>query len=47
MAVGAFVFLPGTLLAYLIAASGAFTVFTAFVGWCPMCAIAGRKLKSN
>jgi len=47
MAVGALTFLPGALLGYLIAASGAFTVLTAFVGWCPMCAIAGRKLKSQ
>ena len=38
-------FAGGSLLGYLIAASGAFLAVTGFVGWCPACAMVGRRLK--
>ena len=31
-------------LGWLLAASGAFTALTGFVGFCPACAMVGRKL---
>ena len=33
----------GTPVGYIIAASGVMTLLTGFVGYCPACAIAGRK----
>ena len=33
-------------LAYLFMATGVVTMLTGFVGFCPMCALAGRRLKS-
>ena len=36
--------LKGLAIGYLIAAVGAFTLLTGFVGFCPMCAMAGRRL---
>jgi hypothetical protein len=36
--------LAGLLVGYLIAASGVVTILTGFLGFCPMCAMAGRKL---
>ncbi len=36
--------LPGTALGWLLAASGAFVGLTGFVGFCPACAMVGRKL---
>jgi len=35
--------LAGGLLGYVIAAAGATTVLTGFVGYCPACAVAGRR----
>ena len=35
--------LKGLAIGYLIAAVGAFTLLTGFVGFCPMCAMAGRR----
>jgi hypothetical protein len=39
--------LKGLPVGYLIAAVGIFTLLTGFVGFCPMCAIAGRRLDSK
>jgi hypothetical protein len=36
--------LPATPLGYLFAASGAVAILTGFFGFCPMCAMVGRKL---
>jgi hypothetical protein len=36
--------LAGQPLGWLIAGAGAVTLLTGFVGYCPMCAAAGRKL---
>jgi len=36
--------LPGTPVGYLIAGAGAVAIMTGFFGFCPMCAIAGRRL---
>jgi hypothetical protein len=36
--------LPGQMLGYLVAAMGVMAALTGFVGYCPMCSIAGRKL---
>jgi Protein of unknown function (DUF2892) len=38
--------LKGTSIGYLLAVSGVVTALTGFVGFCPMCALAGRSLKS-
>ena len=38
--------LPAGPLAYAIAAGGAIAIITGFFGFCPMCAMAGRKLPS-
>lgn len=35
----------GTLAGWLLIAAGATTVLTGFIGFCPMCAMVGRKLK--
>ncbi len=37
--------LPGTALGWLLAASGVFVALTGFLGFCPACAIVGRKLE--
>ena len=37
---------PAAPLGYLIAASGAVAIFTGFFGFCPTCAMVGRKLPS-
>lgn len=36
-----------TLFGYALDATGIFTAITGFVGWCPLCAVGGRKLKSE
>lgn len=36
--------LEGLPIGYLIAAAGAVTLLTGFAGFCPMCAMAGRRL---
>ena len=38
--------LPGTPIGYLIAGAGAMTAATGFFGFCPMCAMVGRRLQS-
>ena len=38
--------LSGMPIGYLIAGAGLVTALTGFVGFCPMCAMAGRKLPS-
>ncbi|CAN7479800.1 YgaP family membrane protein [Rhizobium sp. LjRoot254] len=37
--------LPGQLTGYMIAAAGVMTMATGLVGFCPACALRGRKLK--
>ena len=38
--------LAGTPIGYLIAAAGVVTAMTGFFGFCPMCAMVGRRLPS-
>ena len=38
--------LPSGPLGYLVAASGVVAILTGFVGFCPMCAMVGRRLPS-
>lgn len=38
-------FAEASLIGYLVAASGAFLALTGFVGWCPACAMVGRRLR--
>ena len=38
--------MPGTMAGYLIAGTGAVAILTGFFGFCPMCAMVGRKLPS-
>ncbi len=38
--------LPGMPVGYLIAGSGAVAIMTGFFGFCPMCAMVGRRLPS-
>jgi hypothetical protein len=44
MIAGGLLGLPGDLLGYGIAAAGLFTCATGLVGFCPACAMIGRKL---
>jgi hypothetical protein len=37
-------YLPGSMLGYGVTASGVVALLTGFVGFCPMCALVGRKL---
>ena len=39
--------LSGMPIGYLIAGAGLVTALTGFVGFCPMCAMVGRKLSSS
>jgi len=41
-----FLGLPGMPIGYLIAGTGAVTIVTGFFGFCPMCAMVGRRLPS-
>ena len=36
--------LPGAMAGYLIAGTGAIALLSGFFGFCPMCAMAGRRL---
>jgi hypothetical protein len=36
--------LPGQVLGYAVAAMGVMAAITGFIGYCPMCSIAGRRL---
>jgi hypothetical protein len=38
--------MPGAMAGYLIAGSGIMAILTGFFGFCPMCAMVGRKLPS-
>ena len=38
--------LPGMAVGYLIAGAGAMAIMTGFIGFCPMCAMVGRRLPS-
>jgi hypothetical protein len=38
--------LPGMPIGYLIAGAGVVTIMTGFFGFCPMCAMVGRRLPS-
>jgi hypothetical protein len=37
--------LTGTMVGYVVAGSGVLAVVTAFFGFCPACAMVGRRLK--
>ena len=37
----------GLLGAIVLIASGVFAIATGFVGWCPACALVGRKIKQQ
>jgi Protein of unknown function (DUF2892) len=39
--------MPGTTAGYLIAGTGAVAFLTGFFGFCPMCAMVGRRLPSQ
>ena len=39
--------LKGTPLGYVLTASGLVAVLTGFVGFCPMCALAGRRIEQS
>jgi Protein of unknown function (DUF2892) len=47
MIAGGLLGLSGTPIGYLFACSGVVTALTGFVGFCPMCAMVGRKLSSS
>jgi hypothetical protein len=38
--------MPGAMAGYLMAGTGAVAILTGFFGFCPMCAMVGRKLPS-
>ena len=38
---------PTLLISTISLASAAFVIVTGFLGWCPMCALVGRKIKSE
>jgi hypothetical protein len=38
--------MPGTMAGYLIAGTGVVAILTGFFGFCPMCAMVGRRLPS-
>jgi uncharacterized membrane protein len=38
--------MSGTMAGYLIVGTGAVAILTGFFGFCPMCAMVGRKLPS-
>jgi hypothetical protein len=39
--------MPGTMAGYLIAGTGVVAILTGFFGFCPMCAMVGRRLPSS
>ena len=38
---------PSMFISTLSLASAAFVIVTGFFGWCPMCALVGRKIKAE
>lgn len=47
LAVFGLIGLKETPLGYVLAASGAVAVLTGFAGFCPVCALAGRRIGEN
>ena len=47
MMAGAYFAIKGSFMGYALAASGVLAILTGFLGFCPMCALAGRKLDSD
>jgi hypothetical protein len=47
MAAAGLYYRSGTILGYLVAASGVVLVLTGVVRWCPMCYIGGRQLPKD
>ena len=45
--VGALLGLGSTTLGWVVGAMGLMAALSGLVGWCPMCALAGRKLESK
>jgi hypothetical protein len=39
--------LPGLPVGFMIAGVGVVTILTGFIGFCPACAMAGRRLRHN
>lgn len=46
MIAGGLLTLPGMPVGYLVAGAGAVAIVTGFFGFCPMCAMVGRRLPS-
>jgi len=44
---GGLMFFKGQVAGYAIAAAGAMAALTGFIGFCPMCAMVGRKLSGK
>ena len=47
VAVGGFIGLRGSWIGYILIASGSFVALTGVLGFCPGCALAGRKLRQQ
>jgi hypothetical protein len=47
MIAGGLIWLPGSMPGYAVAASGAVAILTGLFGFCPACALVGRKLDRN
>lgn len=47
MMAGAYFAFKGSFVGYALAALGVIAILTGFFGFCPMCALAGRKLDSD
>lgn len=45
IAAGGLTLMPETTAGYALAATGAMTALSGFAGFCPMCAMVGRKLE--